>query len=52
MKIPDPSPFLNRLFSYLGDDGIDVSRYVLDHICYRVATALEYSEMCWELSTQ
>ncbi len=52
MNIPPPSSFLDRLFSHLGDDGIDVSRYILDHICYRVATTLEYDEMCEELSTQ
>ena len=52
MNKTDPSPFLDRLFLHLGEDGIDVSRYVLDHICYRVATTLEYDEMCEELSTQ
>ena len=52
MNTSDPSAFLDTLFSHLEDDDIDVSRYVLDHICYRVATALEYDEMCGELQTQ
>ncbi len=38
-------PFLDDIFFYITQDGIDVSRYELDHICYRVETQAEYEEM-------
>jgi len=38
-------PFLETIFSHLSEDGIDVSHYTLDHICYRVETMEEYEDM-------
>lgn len=45
----DPSPFLAKLFAQLDKDGIDVSNYVLDHICYRVGSNVRYEEIKEEL---
>ena len=39
------TPFLDGVFANLRSDKIDVSRYPIDHICYRVATLLEYTRM-------
>ena len=41
----DPAPFLDQVFAALAQDGIDVHAYVLDHICYRVATTARYAEL-------
>ncbi len=38
----DHSQFLNRIFSSLTKDGIDVKAYELDHLCYRVETFERY----------
>jgi predicted metalloenzyme YecM len=44
------TPFLDELFARIGADGIDVSRYFMDHICYRVATVREYDEIRVKIS--
>lgn len=43
--LPDPSSFLERLFKALSTDGIDVSSFELDHLCYRVETMERYAEL-------
>ncbi len=43
--LPNPTPFLQQIFGFLQADGIEVSRYELDHICYRVATQQRYEEL-------
>lgn len=43
MPLPDATSFLQRVFVALRTDGIDVADMVLDHICYRVATADGYT---------
>ncbi|WP_143473300.1 VOC family protein [Flavilitoribacter nigricans] len=40
-----PTSFLDQLFSVLANDGIDVSNYELDHICYRVADHERYEDL-------
>ncbi len=42
--------FLERIFNFLEKDGIDVSDFNLDHICYRVKTEKEYVEVKGELA--
>ena len=42
--ITDPVEFLEKLFYMLEDIGLDVEKYPLDHICYRVETMDEYRE--------
>lgn len=37
--------FLDELFDHITRDGIDVSSYELDHLCYRVGTLREYDDM-------
>ena len=37
----DPDIFLEKLFLNLKNDWIDISKYQLDHICYRVETVWE-----------
>lgn len=39
------SVFLEKVFSALAADGINVSNYELDHICYRVETKARYEEL-------
>lgn len=39
------TPFLDRIFQLLDQDGIDVSQYELDHVCYRVETEEEYEHL-------
>ena len=34
--------FLKQIFQYLSEDGIEVSTFELDHICYRVETEAAY----------
>jgi len=41
----DVPRFLERIFMNIASDKIDVSEYVLDHICYRVETMEEYESM-------
>lgn len=50
--LPDPTPFLDKIFQYLRMDGIKVSNYPLDHICYRVATSREYEQQKALLNSQ
>lgn len=40
--VGDPAPFLDRIFAGLASVGINVDSYMLDHVCYRVATEEEY----------
>lgn len=39
------TPFLDKVFSSLTEDGISVEAFELDHICYRVETAERYEEV-------
>lgn len=39
------SVFLEKVFSALKNDGIAVSDYELDHVCYRVETKERYDEL-------
>ena len=45
----DPDIFLEKLFLNLKNDWIDISKYQLDHICYRVETVWEYNTICEQL---
>ena len=36
MEPLDPTDLLQRLFAALREDGVDVSAFELDHVCYRV----------------
>ena len=40
--ITDPIVFLEDLFSKLDDIGLDLDKYPLDHLCYRVSSLDEY----------
>lgn len=40
--LPDPLAFLDRVFSYLAQDGVDVSSLPLDHLCYRTENMERY----------
>jgi predicted metalloenzyme YecM len=40
--LPDPIPFLDRLFACLAKDGVDVSPLPLDHLCYRTESMERY----------
>ncbi len=40
--ITDPVVFLEKLFGMIEDIDLDVEKFFLDHICYRVATESEY----------
>ena len=39
-------PFLIRLFHLIDEAGVDVSKFEMDHVCYRVATMERYHELC------
>jgi len=41
----DVTPFLEGVFASLEKDRIDISKYELDHICYRVETTERYAEL-------
>jgi predicted metalloenzyme YecM len=41
--IGDYTSFLDQIFSNIHKAGIDVSRYELDHVCYRVSSLENYS---------
>jgi predicted metalloenzyme YecM len=47
----DPTAFLDRLFAELAAVGIDVARFPLDHVCYRVASSERYAELKPRLAT-
>lgn len=38
----DPASFLRKLFAALTESGVDVSRFPLDHLCYRVENGDRY----------
>jgi uncharacterized protein len=42
--------FLENIFSKLASDDIDVSNYVMDHVCYRSETDESYTQMKGVLS--
>lgn len=46
----DIDGFLKKVLTALENDGIDVSKYELDHICYRVETQGTYNQLKTELS--
>lgn len=48
----DPSAFLRRLFAALQADGVDVSAFELDHLCYRVESLERYAALKDTLSEQ
>ena len=52
MPLPDPVPFLNHLFDALQADGIDVTSYELDHLCYRVEHMDRYVALKAALASQ
>lgn len=41
----DPTPFLKKIFTALDKDRMDVSKYELDHICYRIETSQKYGDL-------
>ena len=41
----DPAPFLRKLFSVLDENGVDVLRSPLDHLCYRVENDERYQAL-------
>jgi len=43
--LANPQPFLDNLFKDLKDTQIDVEKFELDHICYRVETLERYNEL-------
>ena len=45
----DATPFLEKTFATLKQDKIDISKYELDHICYRVDTVDRYNELKQEI---
>jgi len=49
--LPDPTPFLHRLFTALQADGLNVEHMELDHLCYRVTTTERYAS-CKDLFAQ
>lgn len=48
--ITDPVLFLDKLFSLIEKTGMNVDKYYLDHICYRVGSESEYLEKRAELN--
>lgn len=42
--IGDPQIFLDQIFAMIDDIELDVDHFEMDHICYRVASNLEYLE--------
>ncbi len=48
--ITDPVSFLDKLFGMLEDIELDVEKYELDHICYRVSSQGEYETKKTELA--
>lgn len=52
VRLPDPTPFLQRLFAALAHDGIGTVGLELDHLCYRVADHMAYVRWCAHLSQQ
>ena len=42
MSLPDPTLFLDELFDSLRAHQVAVDQLDLDHLCYRVATIMEY----------
>ena len=51
-KLGPISPFLQRIFTNLEKDHLDVSNFELDHICYRVETLPIYLSLKKMLSQQ
>eukprot|EP01137_Pigoraptor_chileana_P020301 Opistho-2@493 len=47
----DVDAFASRLIGHLSAAGVDVSRYEMDHVCYRVESNDEYLEKKKELNT-
>ena len=48
----DPTPFLRNLFAELASRSVDVSRFELDHLCYRVETVDRYAELKEQFNEQ
>lgn len=48
--IGDAGAFLDAIFEALKKQGVDVSRFLLDHICFRVASQELYAQKKLELS--
>lgn len=48
--ITDPVLFLDKLFTLMEKAGMNVDKYYLDHICYRVGSESEYQEKRAELN--
>ena len=49
---PSPVQFLDRLFYFLTQDGVQVDAFPLDHLCYRVETVERYAQLCGTLAKQ
>lgn len=47
----DSTEFLDTIFQYLAQQGIEVASFELDHICYRVETDERYEHLKKELSS-
>lgn len=43
--LPDPTEFLDQTFALLQENGYFEVPFLLDHICYRVATPERYTEL-------
>jgi len=52
MEQLDPTDLLNRLFAALLGDGVDVTAFELDHVCYRVADMGRYEALRTMLAQQ
>ena len=48
----NPAPFLDKIFAYLAQKGINTDAYFLDHICYRVETTERYNTLKINLSNK
>ncbi len=48
----DAAPFLRKLFAALAESGVHVSRFPLDHLCYRVENDKRYQELRNELDRE
>jgi predicted metalloenzyme YecM len=53
MKILESvNDFLIKVFRYLKEDGVDVSNFELDHVCYRVKTVEDYEKIKKQLNQE
>lgn len=43
--LPSPDSFLQQLFQEIKESGADLSKYTIDHICYRTETKEDYNKL-------